>query len=73
MKPVVGLNALHRRVGQTHPRAVLSDQECQLLRELYASGRFSLAQLAEKFAISKSQVWRIVTGRQRWEEPVDWR
>lgn len=51
-------------IGESHPRAVLTDRDVDLLLELRAEG-YSLAWLAVKFEVSKGCVWKIVTGQRR--------
>lgn len=69
---VVGLSASGRRVGESHPRAVLTDHEVDLLLELHDDG-YSLAWLAEKFEIAKSTAHSIVSGRTRAIRPERYR
>ena len=69
---MVALNDRGRRVGETHPRAELSDHDVELVFELRAQG-FSLGWLAVKFEISKSQVGRILRGEQRHQAVLKWR
>lgn len=56
------------RIGQSHPKAVLSDVEVEALvcdRGPDDSPLMSYTQLATKYGISKSSVRDIVTGRRR--------
>lgn len=61
---LVQINDRGQRINESHPRAVLSDHEVLLLLQLRDEG-FSLAWLAEKFEVSKSQAGRICRGEQR--------
>lgn len=61
---MVAVNDKGQRIGESHPRAVLTDHEVDLLLELHSQG-YTLAWLAGKFEISRFHVWRIVTGRKR--------
>ena len=61
---MVAVNEKGQRIGEDHPRAVLSDHEVMLLLELRDEG-YSLAWLAAKFEISRFHTWRICTGRKR--------
>ena len=70
-KHFVGVNSNRRRVGEGHPRAVLSDADCNLIREIYAEGFASYRTLARQFEVSRVTIRDIVTGRRRGDEPVD--
>lgn len=61
---MVAVNENGQRIGESHPRAVLTDHEVTLLLELRDEG-YSLAWLAAKFEISRFHTWRICTGRKR--------
>lgn len=69
---LVQVNEAGRPVGESHPRAVLTDHEVQLLLELRSEG-FSYGWLARKFEITKGHAWRICTGRQRAQIAVEWK
>jgi len=74
MNPVK-LNERGRRIGDSHPRSKLSDHEVDLIRELWEGvlepdgsiTRLGVRRIARKFEISKAQVQRIVSYRQRAE------
>lgn len=51
-------------VGESHPRAKLTDAEVDLALQLRAQG-FSLAWVAGKLEVSKSCIQHIVSGRNR--------
>ena len=53
------------RVGQNHPKAVLTDREVALLRMLREVENWSYGQLAKKFEISKHYVVRLCRYRTR--------
>ena len=61
---MVAVNEKGQRIGETHPRAVLTDHEVDLLLELRAEG-YSYGWLAKKFEISKTHAWRICLGHKR--------
>lgn len=63
-KKWVAVNDKNLRIGESHPRAVLTDRDVELLLELRDEGH-SYRWLAEKMEISVKQAWRICTGRQR--------
>ena len=65
-------------VGETHPRAKLTDREVELIRELYGQpdeqGRaYGYRRLAAMFEVSKSFIRYVVKGERRWQEPVEYR
>ncbi|MET3122622.1 ribosome-binding protein aMBF1 (putative translation factor) [Oxalobacteraceae bacterium GrIS 2.11] len=53
------------RIGQNHPKAVLSDREVELLRHLREVEGWSYNKLAKHFEILKAQVQKICTYRRR--------
>ena len=63
-KRIVAVNERNLRIGESHPRAVLTDHEVELLLELREQG-FSYSWLAKKFEISKKHAWRICAGVRR--------
>lgn len=60
----VAVNDRGLRIGEDHPRAVLTDHDVELMLELRGEG-FSLAWLAEKFEVSKSCAAKVCSGRTR--------
>lgn len=64
MQKTVTLNELGRRIGESHPRAKLTDAEVDLVLDLLADG-MSLAQVAGKMDVSKSCIAHIASGRRR--------
>lgn len=69
---MIAVNERGRRIGESHPRAVLTDHEVCLLLDLRAEG-YSYAWLAAKLEISKSQAARICRGERRGQVPSRWR
>lgn len=61
---LVAVNERGHVVGESHPRAVLTDHEVSLVLELRDEG-YSLGWLARKFEVSKGCVQGIVSGRNR--------
>lgn len=60
----VRVNELGRRIGESHPRAVLTDAQVEQLLEQRVAGA-SLAALARRWGISKSGVKGLVDGSRR--------
>jgi len=61
---LVALNENHRRIGQDHPKAKLTDHDVELIRQLRDQG-FMYWQIAAKFEISKTSVAKICTFERR--------
>ena len=57
-RKLLELNAHGLRIGENHPRALISDHDVELIREL-AEGGMRYAEIAAKFEISKVTVGRI--------------
>lgn len=77
MADMVGVSEKGARVGETHPRAKLSDADVDLIRELHEAG-LSYRQIVLKFdedhlQVSKSTVRDIVKCRRRWGLVVAWK
>ena len=60
----IAVNALGRRVGDSHHNARLTDNEVDALLELHGEG-WGYRKLAAKFEVSKSLVRNICKGRAR--------
>lgn len=69
---LIAVNDRGLAIGESHPRAVLSDHDVGLLLELRDEG-FSLSWLAAKFEVSKSCVAKIVRGEHRAQIVVGFR
>ena len=65
----VAINDQGQRIGESHPRAVLSDHEVDLMLALREEG-YSYRWLGEKFEIHKTHAWRICTGQKRGQVPA---
>lgn len=61
---LVGVNERNRRVGESHPRAKLTDREADQLVAMREQGT-GWGTLAKMFDISKSHVRRICLGHKR--------
>ena len=68
---LVPVNDRRRRIGEEHPRAVLSDHEVELVHRLRDEG-LTLAEIARKMEVSKGCVWKIVAGYRRGQAPAGW-
>ena len=68
----VGISEQGSRVGETHPRARLTDHDVDLIRELHEVG-LSYREIAIKFNVAKSTVRDIVKCRRRWQFAVTWK
>jgi hypothetical protein len=69
---VVAVNDRGQRIGEDHPRAVLTDAEVDLMLELRAEG-YSLAWLGQKFSVHKGTAAKICRGDRRGQSPAGWR
>jgi IS30 family transposase len=69
---LIGLSEQGSRVGETHPRAKLTDHDVDLIRELHEAG-LSYRVIAIKFSVAKSTVRDIVKCRRRWQFVASWR
>lgn len=83
-KRVVAVNEKGRRIGETHPRAKLSDHEVDLIRDLAEGVRdpetdkvlqrgMTYEEIAQKFEVSWQTVRSIVKCRRRGQTPADYR
>lgn len=61
---LVAVNSDGRRIGEDHPRAVLSDHEVELLWSLRALG-WGYKRIARKLECPRGTVRHIIKGRQR--------
>lgn len=68
----VALNERHRRIGDSHPKAKLSDREVELVLQLRAQG-WTYERLRRKFGVSKSGIAWICRGERRGQAPVIFR
>jgi hypothetical protein len=61
-KSIVAVNERGRRIGESHPRAVLTDHEVDLIRELAEQG-LTYGQIAEKFDMPAKRSSRVRIGK----------
>lgn len=71
MKRRVAVSENGHRIGETHPLAILSDAEVDLVFGLIEDG-LSYSVIAEKFEVSKSCIGHIASGRRRCQTPAKW-
>lgn len=69
---MLAVNERGLRIGESHPRAVLTDHEVGMLMELREEG-YSYAKLAEMFEVHKGTVAKILSGQRRCQTPVAFR
>ncbi len=69
---IVAVNDRGQRIGEDHPRAVLTDDEVAMMLELRAEG-YSLAWLGRKFDVHKGTAAKICRGDRRGQTPAAWR
>lgn len=68
----IAVNALGRRVGDSHHHAKLTNAEVDRLLELHDEG-FGYRKLSAMFEVSKTAVRNICKGRSRCQVPTRWR
>ena len=59
MVKVVTVNGQGKRVGESHPKAELTDHEVELMREIHEEG-YGYRRLAKMFEVGKTTVRQIV-------------
>lgn len=69
---MIAVNERGLAIGESHPRAVLTNHEVDLLLELRGEG-ISYDRLAVIFEVSKGTVAKICTGQRRAQYPVAYR
>lgn len=52
-------------IGEAHPRALLTDEEVELIRAIHEEGFLGYTAIARAFGVSKGYVQNIVTYRRR--------
>lgn len=73
MVELVAYNQSGRRCGQTHHRAILSDEQVDCIRDLHEEQRWSYSRIAMEFGISKAAVAMICQYRRRADTVAEWR
>ena len=61
------------RIGESHPRAKLSDHQIEEIRTLAIEHRVPYRELAKRFSISFGYVWKIVSFKRRNKLPAEYR
>lgn len=69
---LVAVNSEGRRIGEDHPRAVLSDHDIELLWSLRALG-WGCKRIAKKLECSRRHVRDVVKGRRRCQAPAQFK
>ncbi len=64
-KKRINTNDRGNRIGDSHPRAKLSDEQVEEIRELYDDGFYSYLTLAKRFGVDKWTIRDIVKFRRR--------
>jgi hypothetical protein len=70
---LVAVNDAGLPIGEDHPRAHLTDQQVDQIRELREGRRLSIPVLARRFKVSVSTIHAIVTYRSRAQRPAAWK
>lgn len=73
MAKALALNKHGRRIGETHPRATVSNA---VVREMYVLADFyqrTPTQIARQLGLSVQYVSRVLLGKQRGQVAVRWR
>lgn len=69
---MLAVNERGLRIGESHPRAVLTNHEVGLLMGLRDEG-YSYAKLAKVFEVHKGTVAKILSGQRRCQTPAAFR
>lgn len=60
-------------LGEQHHRAILSDADVELIRDIYDEGMVGYGLLAQVFGVSRATIRDIVTFRRRATTPAEYR
>lgn len=72
MTKLIGVNEKGIRVGESHPKARLTDHDVDLIFVLYEDG-VTIVEIARKMECRKSVINDILKGRRRAQRPVRWK
>lgn len=69
----VAYNESGRRIGQTHHRAKLTDEQVDQIRDLHEYEQWSYLRISKKFGVSKGAVAWICQYKKRVDTIAEWR
>lgn len=69
----IGLSDTGRRVGESHPKAILTDNDVEMIRALHEEHGLTCLEIAEKFETSKHTIKEICMYRTRNRQAVKWK
>lgn len=58
-----GKKNVARNLGENNPGALLTNEQAKLIRELYATGKYTQQEIGERFGVSQVTVSQIVLGK----------
>lgn len=69
----IAVNEIGRRIGESHPKAKLTDRDIDLIRELHEGHGMGYKTIARKFETSPTTVAYICRYEVRCQTPDHWR
>lgn len=73
MEKMVALNDIGRRIGESHPKSRLTDEQVDRIRDLHEDHDLSYDQLANLYQVHKSTIASICQYRTRAQTPFGWK
>lgn len=73
MKKVVAVNENGARIGEDHPRAKLTDEQVDRIRDLREDYEMTYDQLAAMYSVPKTTIASICQYARRAQTPFGWR
>lgn len=70
---MVAVNERGYRIGDSHQRAKLTDEQVEQIRELFEDGFHSYRRLAKMFTVNRGTIRDIVTFRRRNQYAERWK
>lgn len=70
---LIGVNEKGARVGQDHPRAVLTDAQVEMVLVLHQRDGWGYRRIARVLEVSRESVRDVCKGRRRCQVAVTWR